>query len=367
MVDAAARPSQAVLDIDLGAIVANWRSLKTRLAPGAECAGVVKADAYGLGADRVAPALAAAGCRRFFVAHLGEALEIRPLLPAGAEVYVLGGVLPGEEPEFRAGGVLPVLNDPGQVERWAGYGRRLGVALGGALHVDTGMSRLGLMPAEARSLAASPGALEGTRLGFVMSHLARSEEAVAMNAEQLAAFESLRALWPKLGASFANSSGIFLGPAYHLNLARPGAALYGINPLPGTPNPQRPVATLSAPVLQLRDIAPPQTVGYGASYAATAPTRVATIAIGYADGWLRSLSGRGQAWFQGRTLPFIGRVSMDLVTLDATAVPDLKAGDRVELMGVHRPVDDVADEAGTNGYEILTRLGSRFARRHHGA
>lgn len=367
MTDAVARPSQAVLDIDLGAIVANWRDLKARLAAGADCAGVVKADAYGLGARRVAPALAAAGCTQFFVAHLGEALALRALLPKAAAIHVLSGVLPGEEPEFRAGGVLPVLNDLGQVQRWAGYGRRLGVELGGALHLDTGMSRLGLMPSEARALAADPTGLTGLSLGYVMSHLARSEEAVAMNGEQRAAFEALRRLWPSLKASLANSSGIFLGSAYHLNLARPGAALYGINPLPGQPNPQRPVATLSAPVLQLRDIAPPQTVGYGASYAALGPTRIATIAIGYADGWLRSQSGRGKAWFDGHTLPFIGRVSMDLVTLDASAVPTLRPGDRVELLGAHRAVDDVADEAATNGYEILTRLGSRFARTYRGA
>ncbi|MBM3522377.1 MAG: alanine racemase [Alphaproteobacteria bacterium] len=362
MVDA--RASQAILDIDLGAIVANWLSLKARLAPGTDCAGVVKADAYGLGACRVAPALAAAGCRRFFVAHLGEALAIRPLLPRSASVYVLNGMLADEEPEFRAGGVYPVLNEPGQIERWAGYARRIGAELAAALHVDTGMSRLGLMPAEARSVAADPSSLRGLRLDYLMSHLARSEEDVPMNGDQLAAFEAIRTLWPDHDASLANSSGIFLGPAYHMNLARPGAALYGINPLPGKPNPQRPVATLTAPVLQIREIAPPRTVGYGATYVAARPTRVATIAIGYADGWLRGLSGRGQAAHRGRLLPFIGRVSMDLVTLDATTVPDLVPGDRVELMGGMVPVDTVADAAGTNGYEILTRLGARFVRRY---
>lgn len=365
MVDA--RASQAILDVDLGAIVANWLSLKARLAQGADCAGVVKADAYGLGARRVAPALAAAGCRRFFVAHLGEALAIRPLLPRDASVYVLNGVLAGEEPEFRAGGVHPVLNEPGQIERWAGYARRLDVSLAAALHIDTGMSRLGLMPAEARAVAADPSTLRGLHVDYLMSHLARSEEDVPMNGEQLAAFEAIRSLWPGHAASLANSSGIFLGPAYHMNLARPGAALYGINPLPGKPNPQRPVATLTAPVLQLREIAPPRTVGYGATHAVARPTRVATIAIGYADGWLRSLSGRGLAVHRDRPLPFIGRVSMDLVTLDATTAPDLVAGDRVELMGSANPVDTVADAAGTNGYEILTRLGARFTRRYRDA
>jgi alanine racemase len=229
------------------------------------------------------------------------------------------------------------------------------------------MSRLGLTPSQARALAVEHGALAGVTLAYVMSHLARAEEEVEMNAGQLASFTQLRALWPDAPASFANSSGIFLGPGYHFDLARPGAALYGINPQPGRANPQRSVATLSVPVLQIRDIAPPQTVGYGATYRAAAPTRVATIALGYADGWLRSLSGRGHALFGDKSLPFIGRVSMDLITLDATAVPALKPGDRLELLGAGRPVDGVADEAGTNGYEILTRLGARFMRTYRPA
>lgn len=358
----APRASQAVLEIDLPAIVANWRDLKARLAPGADCAGVVKADAYGLGAREVGPALARAGCHRFFVAHLGEALHLKPLLPPAAEVFVLNGVLGGEDDAFAASGIAPVLNDPAQVERWSRLAHRLGRALPAALHLDTGMSRLGLTPGEAEALADARDAFDGVALHFVMSHLARAEEEVEMNAAQLALFERLRRHWPDVPASFANSSGIFLGPAYHFDLARPGAALYGINPQPGRTNPQRPVAFLSVPVLQIRDIAPPQTVGYGATYRAGGPTRVATIALGYADGWLRNLSGRGAARMGDHTLPFIGRVSMDLITLDATAMPTLKPGDRLELLGPGRPVDAVADEAGTNGYEVLTRLGSRFSR-----
>ena len=356
------RPSQAVLEIDLGAIQRNWRGLAARLAPGAGCAAVVKAAGYGLDAARVASALAAAGAREFFVATIAEAVALRPLLPPAARVYALSGVLAGEERELRETGVIPVLNDPGQVARWAAAGRAAGVALPAALHFDTGMSRLGLEPAQARALAADPAALAGIELVWVMSHLARSEEAVPMNAEQLALFRSLRSLWPTIPASFANSSGIFLGPAYHFDLARPGAALYGINPLPGRPNPQESVARLLAKVLQIRDISPPSTVGYGAAWRCESPTRVATIGVGYADGWLRSLSARGAAAWQGKRLPFIGRVSMDLITIDATAAPELAPGDAVELMGPARPVDEIAAEAGTNGWEILTRLGGRFAR-----
>jgi alanine racemase len=209
--------------------------------------------------------------------------------------------------------------------------------------------------------------MEGIALAYVMSHLARAEEAVEMNREQLATLKALQARWPGIPASLANSSGIFLGEAWHLDLVRPGAALYGINPVPGKPNPQACVATLSASVLQVRDIAPAQTVGYGATWTARAPTRVATIAVGYADGWMRSLSNRGGAHYRGKLLPFIGRVSMDLVTLDASACPELVPGNRVELLGPNRPVDAVAAEAGTIGYEVLTSLGRRFARMYRPA
>jgi alanine racemase len=367
MAAGAPRASQAALEIDLAAIVANWSDLKGRLAPGTDCAGVVKADAYGLGAHEVGPALARAGCRRFFVAHPQEALRLKPLLPAAAEIFVLSGVLAGEEEDLAAAAIAPVLNDPGQVLRWSDHARRLGRALPAALHLDTGMSRLGLAPLDVAALARDARAFDGVTLRYVMSHLARAEEDVEMNAAQLALFERLRRPWPDIPASFANSSGIFLGAAYHFDLARPGAALYGINPRPGRANPQRSVAKLSVPVLQIRDIAPPQTVGYGATYRATGPTRVATIALGYADGWPRSLSGCGAAHAGAHVLPFIGRVSMDLITLDASAVPALRPGDRLELLGPGRPVDAIADEAGTNGYEILTRLGARFARTYRAA
>jgi alanine racemase len=328
---------------------------------------VLKADAYGLGAAEVAQALGKAGCRRFFVAHLGEALALRNIVPSKSRIFVLNGVLEGEEQGYAADNIVPVLNDPGQVQRWSRHAGKVGRSLLAAIHVDTGMSRLGMTPAEATALATSRKSMEGVALAYVMSHLARAEEAVEMNREQLAALKALQARWPGIPASLANSSGIFLGEAWHLDLVRPGAALYGINPVPGKPNPQACVATLSASVLQVRDIAPAQTVGYGATWTARAPTRVATIAVGYADGWMRSLSNRGGAHYRGKLLPFIGRVSMDLVTLDASACPELAPGHRVELLGPNRPVDAVAAEAGTIGYEVLTSLGRRFARMYRPA
>jgi alanine racemase len=355
-------PSQSILEIDVGAIVANWRALGARLAPGAVCAGVVKADAYGLGAAQVAPALARAGCTEFFVAQIEEALTLRPLLPGAATIFVLNGCLPGEEGAFVAAGLIPVLNDPGQVAHWADHARRLGKVLPAALHVDTGMSRLGLTRREAEDLAARAGDIAPIDLRLVMSHLARAEESCAMNGAQRERFAALRAAWPSARASLANSSGIFLGASFHFDLARPGAALYGINPVPGYPNPQLAVVRLTAPVLQIRDIAPPETIGYGATFQAPSAMRVATLACGYADGWPRSLSNSGSVHHEGLTLPILGRVSMDTIVVDATMAPGLHVGDRVELLGRAIDVDRVAEAAGTNGYEVLTRLGRRFSR-----
>jgi alanine racemase len=354
--------SQSVLTIDLGRIVANYQNLRARLA-GAQCAAVVKADAYGLGAVHVAPALASAGCREFFVATIAEGVEVRPRLPATACVYVLSGVLASEASDLIAYDLVPVLNDISQIEIWASAARATGRRLPAIVQFDTGMSRLGLTPAEASRIAAEPTLLDGIDLRYVMSHLARAEERdQPMNARQLAEFGSIRARWPKIEASLANSSGIFLGPAYHFDLVRPGCALYGINPTPGLPNPLAQVAVLSGKILQIRDVDPPRTVGYGATHRVERKTRVATVAVGYADGWLRTLSNRGWAYYGDVRVPFIGRVSMDLITLDVTAAPLARPGDAVELMGDRLPVDTIAELAGTIGYEVMTRLGRRFAR-----
>jgi alanine racemase len=356
------RPSQSILTIDLGAVAANYRTLRQQLRRPATCAAVVKADAYGLGAERVVPALAAAGCREFYVAHLDEAEAIRRLVPAGAAICVLDGLLPGEEGAFRRRGFIPVLNDLAQVECWQKAARSSAAPLPAILHVDTGMSRLGLAPDEALALSA-PGRIAGLALRAVISHLACAEEPEQpLNAEQLATFQRVRAAFPRARASLANSSGIFLGPAYHFDFVRPGAALFGVNPLPGRPNRMRKVVTLRGKILQVRDVDPPRTVGYGATHRIAGRTRIATVAAGYADGWPRSLSNRGSAYIGDLRVPVIGRVSMDLMTLDITAAPNAAPGDTVELLGGHLSVDDVATAAGTIGYDILTRLGHRYHR-----
>ena len=359
-----AYPSQSVLTVDLAAIAHNYRDLRSRTeASGAGCAAVVKANGYGLGAATVAQAIHAAGCRWFYVAHLVEGLVVRAALPrgSGAEVCVLNGLLPGEAGAFASAGLIPVLNDLGQIEQWSKAARSDGKARPAIVHFDTGMSRLGLDPDEAARLIAEPERLSGLEIKYWLSHLACGDEPDnPLNREQLARIRAVVAKLPRAPVSFANSSGIFLGAEYHLDQCRPGCALYGINPVPNRPNPMRQVARLDAKVLQIRTIDRSQTVGYGATHRAGGPTRVATIAVGYADGWLRDLSNRGFALFDGVKVPFIGRVSMDLITIDATAVPKLKPGDFVELMGNTLTADHIADIAGTIGYEVLTRLGSRF-------
>jgi alanine racemase len=354
------------LDVDLAAIVANWRMLGARHRTGS-VAGVVKADAYGLGAARVAPALHAAGCRHFFVALLEEALVVRPLLPA-ALVGVLNGLMPGSEDEFVAHDITPVLGSLAEVDRWAAAGRAVGRLLPGILHVDTGMARLGLDRRELAILQQDHARLSGIDLQYIMTHLVAAELADdPFNARQLARLRNACAALPPARRSLANSSGIFLGDAFGSDLARPGAALYGINPTPGVANPMHQAVRLATRVLQVRDVESGESVGYNAIWHATRPSRIATAALGYADGWHRSLSGRGAAAFDGKPAPLVGRVSMDLTTFDVTDHPAIGLGAWLEVIGPACTPDDVASAAGTNGYEVLTSLGRRFHRVYRSA
>jgi alanine racemase len=351
----------AVLDVDLGAIVANWRQLCAQHPSGA-VAGVVKADAYGLGAVPVSLALYEAGCRHFFVALLDEALAIRPQLPA-AMVAVLGGPLPGTEPVYRARGIVPVLNSLAELDAWRAEASRAGRRLPALLHIDTGMSRLGLDVRELAVLHAAPERLDGIELRYTMTHLVSSElPGDPLNATQRGRFLAACRGLPPAPRSFANSSGIFLGTDFASDLARPGAALYGINPTPGRANPMRDTVRLRARVLAVRQVPAGASVGYNAAWRAERPSRIATAALGYADGWHRSLSNRGTAFFDGRPVPLVGRVSMDLTTFDVTDQPGIAPGAWLELIGPQQTPDDVAAAAGTNGYEVLTSLGRRIHR-----
>ncbi len=349
-----------VLTVDLAALADNWRALAARHA--APTAAVVKADGYGLGAALVAPHLHAAGCRHFFVAHLNEALAIRALIP-DAMLAVLNGLLPGAAPDHAAHTIPPVLGSLAEIEAWSAEAARQNRRLPALLHVDTGMARLGLDPAEWARLLAEPRRLANIDLLYLMTHLIAAEQPHdPLNALQLSRFNAAAAALAHTPTSLANSSGLFLGAAYRSGLARPGAALYGINPTPHLPNPQRPVVTLKIRVLQIRDVPHGAPVGYDATWRAPRASRIATACVGYADGWPRSLSNRGHAYFDGRPLPLVGRVSMDLVTYDATDIPQLQQGDWLELIGPNCPVDEVARLAQTNGYEILTSLGARYRR-----
>jgi alanine racemase len=345
--------AQAVLDVDLGAIVANWRTLRDRH-PSGPVAGVIKGDGYGLGARQVGGALYTAGCRHFFVAYLNEALAVRDVVP-GAMLAVLGGLLPGTEDVYVAHDLTPVLGSLDEIDRWRGREA--------ILHVDTGMSRLGLDARELAVLARDHTRLHGLAIRYVMSHLVSSEVPDdPLNQLQWQRFAAARAMLPPAPGSLANSSGIFLGPQFASDLARAGAALYGINPMPGHPNPMRDAVRLSVRVLAVRDVPVGASVGYNGTWIAGRPSRIATAALGYADGFHRSLSGRGSACFDGTLVPLVGRVSMDLTTFDVTDHPAVQSGCWLEVLGPHLPPDDVAAAAGTNGYEVLTSLGRRFHR-----
>lgn len=356
------RDAGATLTVDLDAVAENWRLLAARVAPHAACAAMVKADAYGLGAARVGPALAKAGANTFFVAHLDEGIALRAAIDR--EIGILEGPRPGTEGEHRARRLTPVLNSLEQIERWraSGGGRAI-------LHLDTGMSRLGLSDSEIEVLAAEPDRLAGIPLAWIMTHLVSGEvQQDPDNETQLARFRAARAKLPPCPGSLANSAGIFLGPAYHFDLVRPGAALYGLAPVEGAPNPMRTTVRLEAEILQVREIPDGRTVGYNGQWRAGRPTRIATVGVGYADGYLRSLTNRGRGYIAGRPVPLVGRVSMDLVTFDVSDLPEpaTRPGTPVTLMGPELPPDALGQLAGTNGYQMLTGLSRRYRRRYAG-
>ena len=355
--------ARARLTVDLDALAANHATLR-QLAGSAEVAPVVKADGYGLGAGPIARRLWAEGARTFFVARLEEGEALRTELGGArpARILVLDGATAGSGPRLAHASLIPVLNSPAQVEAFAAYARANG-PMPAALHVDTGMHRLGLALDELAALAAAPDRLQGLDVQLLMSHLACAEDDEhRLNAQQAGRFRKALALMPGVAASLANTGGVFLGPAFHHQLVRPGIGLFGGGPF-ASPHPRlEQVATLEAPILQVRAVAEGETIGYGAAFTAERAHRVAVVAAGYADGVLRSTAGRGRAWFAGGYRKILGRVSMDLMALDVTGCEDARPGAMVELLGAHVTVDDAAEAAGTVSYEVLTRLGPRAER-----
>lgn len=360
---------QSRLTVDLDAVTANWRVLAQR-APRAECAGVVKADAYCLGVDRVAPALLAAGVRTFFVATAEEGLRLRQILGDGPVLYVMNGAGQGALAELVRQDVRPVLSTGGQCRDAIEFAKAHGRLYCG-VQVDSGMNRLGLEEAEAVWLEEEPGVADVLDVRLLMSHLGSADEeghpANERQAERFdAALARLAPVFPEARHSLAATAGVLLGSRFHYDLVRPGIGLYGGLPF----REALPVVTLEVPIVQIRSVAAGETLGYGRDWRANRDSRVATIPVGYADGILRCLGGkggRGTARVAGRTVPFAGRVNMDLVTLDVTGIPGVEVGAMVELLGPGRGIDAAAEEAGTIGHEILTSLrGKRLERRYEG-
>jgi alanine racemase len=368
---AALASATGVLTVDLDAIVANWRKLEKTAVP-AECAAVIKADAYGCGADPVARALAAAGCKTFFVATLDEARIARAALPSEA-IYVLDGFLQNCGDIYAKLDAKPVIGDLNELAEWDVFCRRSRWQGGAAIHIDTGMNRLGLSVSEAQGIIPRINAGDHG-ITLVMSHLACAEALHnPLNARQLANFREIASLFSGVPASLSNSSGIFLGPQFQFDLVRPGAGLYGINPTPEADNPMQPVVDLKARILHIRNVEKGEAVGYGATWTARRPTRLAIVSAGYADGYFRaggsSDGTRGaEVVVCGKRCPIAGRVSMDLMGVDITDVEKNAArrGHMVTLLGEGITVDELAHHFGTIGYEVLTSLGRRYARIYKG-
>lgn len=351
----------ARLDIRLGAVADNWREC-SRLS-GVATAGVVKADAYGLGLAPVARKLSGIGCDTFFVARLEEGIVLRPLVPR-ARIFVLDGAASSAVPALVTHRLTPVLNSLADLACWSSPERR-----DAAIHIDTGMNRLGLPSAElAILIAESKALLSGVNVVLLMSHLACADDPRhALNKAQRDRFRAALAKLPPAPASLASSGGVLLGRDYAFDLVRPGLGLYGGNPQPGKPNPFRMAVRLTGKILQLRRVDGGQTVGYGASYRTGRNSTLATVALGYADGLMRAIGNRGKASIAGKRAPIVGRVSMDLITLDVTDIPDLKPGDEAEFVGDDITLEELAADSGTVAYEILTSLSRRAKRRYEAA
>jgi len=354
------------LTVDLDALADNWAAL-ARLASTAETAAVVKGDAYGIGVEAAAPALARAGCKTFFVALPSEGVQLRAALPS-AVIYVLNGLLEGAAATYAGLDLRPVLSSWDEIEEWAAY-REKGVATGSAIHVDTGMNRLGLTLHEALDLARRSDLLAAIGPTLIMSHLSSADTpADPFNFRQLALFNEIRGEFPDLPASLANSAGILLGEDFHFDLVRPGIALYGAS---AAAAPLRIVVTAEARVLAVREVDEGEAVGYGSSERVKRTSRIAILAAGYADGYHRRAGSSddrkgAHVYIRGRPAPLVGRVSMDLMAADVTDIRAVTRGDWAELFGPSVPIDDLARTAGTIGYELLTGLGRRYARQYLG-
>ena len=359
--------SSAIVTIDLAALQSNWKALAAEAqahSPATETGAAIKGEAYGLGMEQAAKALWAAGCRSFFVARPFEGQQLRAILPE-ALIFVLDGLYAGQADYYLAHELYPALISLDEAKDWAANGKGKPCAV----HVDTGINRMGMTAEEFTSVVAMKDQL---RIVMVMSHLACSDEpAHPLNAKQRDLFAKYRAMLPDVPASFANSSGIYLGDGYMYDLVRPGVALYGGNPLPGHSNPMKPVVTLQLKIMQTRIVKKGDTIGYSATWTAPRDSRIALLGAGYRDGIPRKLSWSAdkpaaQVYVGGRRIDVVGRVSMDMMAIDVTELPEAATprGTLVEIFGPNIPVDEAAGYAGTISYELLTHLGNRYHRRY---
>ena len=366
------------LTIDLNALASNWTALRQQSGD-AECSAVIKADAYGLSIEPVAKTLSAAGCNTFFVAMLEEAIRARKTLP-DARIFVLNGILKETTQAMIDYGLSPVLSSIDQIGMWMDAKSGKDNAPGCAIHVDTGMNRLGLSIAEAQGLGNKPELVSRIGPSLLMTHLACADDPDhELNALQLERFTKIAGLFPDVPASIANTAGTLSGKKYHFDLTRPGIGIYGGEAVNFLPNPMQAVVTAEARILQIRHACKGESVGYGAAHILERDARIAIVSAGYADGFHRATSGSGVALrstdviagcgaIGEHRVPILGRVSMDLTTFDVTDVPETILNDTewIELFGKNSPLDDMARACGTIGYELLTGLGQRYQRTYLG-
>ncbi|WP_317993652.1 alanine racemase [Bartonella gliris] len=356
-------PSTAVATIDVRAIVANYTTLAKHVFP-TECSAVVKANAYGLGVDKIAPALYQAGCRTFFVAKIEEALQLKTILPSNITIASLNGIPHNTEELVAQEGIIPVLNSWNAIENWQTLCQKKDKKFPAIVQIDTNMNRLGLDKKELQKLIKQPTIFEKAEIKYILSHLANGEDNThSSNYTQLATLKTILAQLPACKVSFANSGGIFLGNDFHFDLVRPGIALYGVDPRGKHPTPLKPVLKIEAQITQIRSVDAGVPTGYGETFITRKPSTLATISVGYADGLPRILSNKGAVYFNGQKLPIVGRISMDSIVVDATDLDKKpQRNDWVELIGTHQTLEKLSTDANTIPNEILTSLGNRYQR-----
>ena len=358
--------ANGILTINLEKLAANYRVFQNKVGTNCDVAGVIKADAYGLGLKQVSDQLKKLGCPLFLVATLDEALELREY-DSDTPIAVLGGLMNKTESTYVEHHITPILNTPIDIKNWNDYAAQQHKNLKAILHCDTAMNRLGLSTQETKDFVQNRDLFNNIDITMVMSHFACADELDhPLTTQQAERFDTVAQSFPNAQKSLANSSGLFRNPQYHYDMVRPGYSLYGGNPTPETTNPMQNVVTLHSRILQIRECKKGQSIGYGATHEFNKDTRTATLALGYADGFLRSNSAKAVVYYEGQPCPVLGRVSMDLVSIDISHIKEKQPqqGEAIEILGDHQTVDDLANSAGTIGYEILTSLGKRYKRRY---